>query len=92
MKAAGAGTVADRVRAQAVADLESALHDLAQPLTALAFLTQLATTQTDTTTWKDALKAGEVETTRAMQGLRRARDAAARLNRTGKTVIGGSIQ
>lgn len=64
---------------QAAADLECALHDLAQPLTALSFLSQVARMQNDPTEWKAALGFAEVETKRAMNRLRDARDAAMRL-------------
>jgi hypothetical protein len=64
---------------QAAADLDCALHDLAQPLTALAFLTEMAAMQSDTATWRVALEASVVETRRAMEKLRQAREAAARL-------------
>jgi hypothetical protein len=74
----------DRQRGvQAAADLDCALHDLAQPLTALAILTEMAAMQSDTAIWKDALGASAVETRRAMEGLKQARAAAARLMATG---------
>ncbi len=60
-------------------ELEEALHQLAQPLTALAFLTEISALQREPATWKAALEAAATETRRAMECLRRTQAAAARL-------------
>jgi hypothetical protein len=62
-----------------LAELTEALHELAQPLTALSFLTEMANMQRDVGTWKAALEASATETRRAMERLRLARIVAARL-------------
>ncbi len=71
----------------AAAALDAALHDLAQPLTALSFLTEMSRMQSDTSTWRDALEASATETRRAMQAMRRAREAAAQLTGVRKDAI-----
>jgi hypothetical protein len=62
-----------------LAELTEALHELAQPLTALSFLTEMANMQSDAGMWKAALEASATETRRAMERLRLARIVAARL-------------
>ncbi len=73
------GVELGQVNNDAFAELEEALHELAQPLTALSFLTEMANMQSDPQTWKAALAASATETRRAMAQLKRARIAAARL-------------
>ena len=59
---------------------DDAVHDLAQPLTALAFLTEVALLQPEPAEWLKCMEAAARETKRAMEHLRQLRDAAARLS------------
>jgi hypothetical protein len=63
-------------------ELEDALHALAQPLTALSFLTEMGAMQSDPDILKGALEAAATETRRAMESLRLAQQTAAKLFET----------
>ncbi len=63
-------------------ELGNALHALAQPLTALSFLTEMGALQSDPDILKGALEAAATETRRAMESLRLAQQAAAKLFET----------
>lgn len=56
--------------------LEDAIHDLAQPLTALSFVLDLAALRSDPEAWRQAVHAGRVECRRAIAALEQVRAAA----------------
>ena len=66
-------------RAIVEAALNDELHALAQPLTALAFLTEMARMQGDPAVWKSSLEAAAVETVRAIHTQRALQQTVARL-------------
>ena len=62
--ASGGDTAAD-----ALEKLGDAIHTLAQPLTALSFVVEIALTQTSPDAWKTALEHARNETRRAFAAL-----------------------
>lgn len=58
------------------AALQDAIHALAQPLTALSFVLDLALLRSEPEAWKQALEAGRVECRRAIAALQQVRSAA----------------
>ncbi len=67
----------------ASAKLHDAVHALAQPLTALAFLLELGRIQTDPGVWRNALDDASTECRRAFQFLEEVREAVHALDSSG---------
>ncbi len=63
----------------AKAELDDAIHTLAQPLTALFFAVDMAAMQDVPEAWKEALEKTRTECRRAKAALEQVREAAARI-------------
>ncbi len=57
-------------------DLDDAIHALAQPLTALSFVLDLACMRDDPAAWREALEVSRAECRRAVHAMEQVRSAA----------------